>query len=45
MEVNAYGSPVRAEERAQDIVLGGDALVATDENVRVVSTKRISVLF
>ena len=34
MEVNAFGSPIAAQERAQDIVRGGDALVATDENVR-----------
>ena len=45
MEVNAYGSPVAAQERGQDIVRGEDTLVATDENVRVASTKRICVLF
>ena len=45
MEVNAYGSPIAAQERGKDIVRGADTLVATDENVRVVSTKRICVLF
>ena len=45
MQVNAYGSPVAAQERGQDIVRGEDTLVATDENVRVASTKRICVLF
>ena len=34
VEVNAFGSPIAAQETAQDIVRGGDALVATDENVR-----------
>ena len=32
--MNAFGSPIVAQERAQDIVRGGEALVATDENVR-----------
>ena len=45
MEVNAYGSPIAAQERAQDIFRGEDTLVATDENVRVASTKTICVLF
>ena len=36
VEVNAYGSPIAALDRAQDIVRGGEALVVTDENtVRV----------
>ena len=30
MEVNAYGSHIAAQERGQDIVRGGDTLVATD---------------
>ena len=33
VEVNAYGSPIAALDRAQDIVRGGQALVATDENI------------
>ena len=45
VEVNAYGSPIAAQDRAQDIVRGGKLLVASVENVRVVSTKRICVLF
>ena len=45
MEENAYGSPIAAQERAQDIVPGEETLVTTDENVRVASTKRICVLF
>ena len=45
MEVNAYRSPIAAQERAQDIVRGEDTLVALDENVRVASTKRFCVLF
>ena len=43
--VNTYGSPIAAQERAQDFVRGGEVLAATDENVRVVSTMRICVLF
>ena len=42
--VNTYGSPIAAQERAQDFVCG-EVLAATDENVRVVSTMRICVLF
>ena len=34
VEVNAFGSPIAAQERAQDIVQGGEALVASHENVR-----------
>ena len=33
VEVNAYGSPIAPLDRAQDIVRGGQALVATDENI------------
>ena len=35
VEVNAYGTPIAALDRAQDIVnvRGGQALVATDENI------------
>jgi len=33
VEVNAYGSPIAALDRAQDIVRGGEALVVTDENI------------
>ena len=33
VEVNAHGSPIAALDRAQDIVRGGQALVATDENI------------
>ena len=33
VEVNAYGSHVAAQDRAQDIARGGEVLVATDENV------------
>ena len=29
VDVNAYGSPIAALDRAQDIVRGGEALVAT----------------
>ena len=37
VEVIAYGSPLAALDRAQDIVRGGKAFVVTDENiVRVV---------
>ena len=37
VEVNAYGYPIAALDRAQDIVQGGEALLVTDENiVRVV---------
>ena len=37
LKVNAYGSPIAALDRAQDIARGGEALVVTDENiVRVV---------
>ena len=37
VEANAYGSPIAALDRAQDMVQGGEALVVTDENiVRVV---------
>jgi len=43
--VNTYGSPIAAQEIAQDFVRGGKLLAATDENVRVVSTMRICVLF
>ena len=46
VEVNAYGSPIAAQDRAQDIVRGGEVIVATNENVvHVVATKRICVLF
>ena len=34
MEVNAFGSPIAAQETVQDIVQGGEALVSSDENVR-----------
>ena len=44
--MNPYESPIAAQDRAQDIVRGGEVLVATNENVvRVVGTKRICVLF
>lgn len=43
--VNTYGSPIAAQERAQDFARGSEVLAATDENVRVVSTMRICVLF
>ena len=33
VEVNAYGSLIPPLDRAQDIVRGGQALVATDENI------------
>ena len=33
VEVNAYASPIAALDREQDIVRGGQALVATDENI------------
>ena len=33
VEVNAYGFPIAALDRAQDIVRGGEALVVTDENI------------
>ena len=33
VEVNAYGSPIAALDRAQDILRGGEALVVTDENI------------
>ena len=33
VEVNAYGSPIAALDRAQDIIRGGEALVVTDENI------------
>ena len=32
VEANAYGSPLAALHRAQDIVQGGEALVITNEN-------------
>ena len=44
VEVNAHGSPIAPKDRAQDIVRGGEVLVAMYENVRVESTKRICVL-
>lgn len=34
MDVNAFGSPIAAQERAQDIFRGADVLVATVENIR-----------
>ena len=33
VEVNTYGSPIAALDRAQDIVRGGQALVGTDETL------------
>ena len=33
VEVNAYGSPIAALDRAQNIVRGSQALVVTDENI------------
>ena len=33
VEVNAYGSPIAALDKAQHIVRGGEALVVTDENI------------
>ena len=39
MKVNAYGSLIAAQERGNYIVRGRDTLVATDQNVRLVSTK------
>jgi len=32
VEANAYGSPLAALDRAQDIVQGGKALIVTNEN-------------
>ena len=33
VEVNAYGSPIAALDKAQHIVRGGEALVVTEENI------------
>ena len=33
IEVKAYGSPIAALDKAQDIVRDGEALVVTDENI------------
>ncbi|XP_044168202.1 uncharacterized protein LOC122952227 [Acropora millepora] len=40
--VNTYGSPIAAQERAQDFVRGGEVLAATDENVRVDFVTKLS---
>ena len=35
VELNAYVSPIAALDRGQDIVRGGEALVVTDENIKL----------